>query len=173
MQMVVTMIQIHLKFPETTRNYFKKWNWSTDCTDCICKRRDYYSNYYFKRKDYTTTPKISIESATGQGAVLTAVIKNNELDSVTVVRGGKGYNQDTTFLTVSETGQGAVFESGIQRWTVNEVERMIDSKRVVADDSFPSVSYSRKYELNTVTFMDLEHEIYRKEIRRYQWCQNL
>ena len=76
---------------------------------------------------------------------MTAVIKNNELDSVTVVRGGKGYRQDNTFLTVSETGQGAIFESGIQRWTVNEVERMIDSKRVVADDSFPSVSYSRKY----------------------------
>ena len=48
-------------------------------------------------------------------------------------------------------------ESGIQRWTVNEVERMIDSKRVVADDSFPSVSYSRSMELNIVTFMDLEH----------------
>jgi len=44
-----------------------------------------------KGKDYTTTPKITIESATGQGAILTGVIKNNELDSVTVVRGGKGY----------------------------------------------------------------------------------
>ena len=97
-----------------------------------------------KGSNYSSPPRITV-SGTGRGAILTAIIVNGQLESVSVVSGGRGYTPNETFLTVETPGNGALLESSIQKWTINEVERLINSSRVRNDDSFPTLSYSRKY----------------------------
>ena len=128
-------------------------------------------------KNYKSPPKINV-SGDGFGAILNAVIENGALTSVFVVNGGQGYKQESTNITISETGSGAIFESSIKSWTINEVERSIESFRIKNDDSFPSLSISKKYgiaythlyapralrELLQGTKIDQEGTIYRKDI---------
>ena len=82
---------------------------------------------------YNSNPKIQILGS-GSGAVLTPVIENGQLVEVKIIESGFGYKQVDTVLNVIPTGSGAVFNAKIKSWSINLVERIIQSQKIYPDD---------------------------------------
>ena len=71
---------------------------------------------------YNTPPAISV-AGVGTGAKLVPEIVNGQVRSVKIIQRGIGYGQSTTALTVEAAGEFAIFQSNLQTWQVNEVQK--------------------------------------------------
>ena len=88
-----------------------------------------------KGKNYISTPDLIIDGD-GFGCVITPVMKNNQIDSVFVVEGGRGYSiENTTISVVSpQSNSRTKFDSFIQKWTINLWEKK--QSEISPDDGF-------------------------------------
>jgi hypothetical protein len=110
-------------------------------------------------RNYNSIPDIKI-IGDGKGAKLTPIIVNGQIKSVVVNTSGIGYSKNKTYITVSPTGSGASFESKIQKWTINEVEKLIYFNSIYKDDGYikngyDSIQYTHLYaprELRKVSY---------------------
>jgi len=71
---------------------------------------------------YNTPPTISI-AGVGTGAKLVPEIVGGQVRSVKIIQRGIGYGQSTTALTVEAAGEFAIFQSNLNTWQVNEVQK--------------------------------------------------
>ena len=71
---------------------------------------------------YNTPPAISV-AGVGTGAKLVPEIVDGQVRSVKIIQRGIGYGQSTTALTVEAAGEFAIFQSNLQTWQVNEVQK--------------------------------------------------
>jgi hypothetical protein len=95
---------------------------------------------------YNSPPKLEI-SGDGSGAILTPIIKNGFLTSVKIVNGGSGYNSNNAKIEVIPAGSEAKFEADITSWTINLVEKLINSNQISVDDGVVRNSINANYEL--------------------------
>jgi len=91
------------------------------------------------------SPPTLIVSGPGIGAKLTPIISNGSLTEVKVINGGVGY--DTALINVVSSGTGAEFKSVPQKWTVNLVERNIQSNQITDDDGIIDTGINSNYGL--------------------------
>jgi len=77
-------------------------------------------------QNYNSTPTISI-IGDGIGAVLNPITVNGSITSVKVIESGIGYSQNRTQLIVNSNGSGVSLYPNIQTWTINLVERFLES----------------------------------------------
>ena len=93
---------------------------------------------------YNSPPDIDI-SGDGFGAVLTPVLSNGTISSITVVKGGVGYSKDNTEISITFPGSGVDFSANIQNWRVNNFEKNFES--FTNDDGFISLGTNNDYGL--------------------------
>ena len=63
----------------------------------------------------------------GQGAVLTPVLEDGTISSITVIEKGEGYTDANTSISILVPGEGAEFRASIQNWRLNLFQRHIDN----------------------------------------------
>jgi len=95
---------------------------------------------------YNSPPSFII-SGPGSNAVLTPVISNGSLTQVKVIYGGIGYETKKTSIKVISAGSGAQFKCDISKWTINLVERNINSNQITDDDGFINKGVNSDYGL--------------------------
>jgi len=86
-------------------------------------------------KDYYSIPEINVIGS-GVQAVLLPVIENGFIVDVIIQNPGIGYSKDSTKLVVSNRGKNASLRANIQKWTINLVEKYINSQLVSPEDAF-------------------------------------
>ena len=68
-------------------------------------------------KNINTLPKLNVVSDSGEGCVLSPVISNGRVTSVTVIGGGFDYVEGETSITVEYPGTGSnserIFKDGL------------------------------------------------------------
>ena len=75
--------------------------------------------------------EILVNSTSGKYAVLKPTISSDgKLESVTVLNGGIGYDEETTTLTLINRGENAQFLANVSRWKINQV---IKSSNLISD----------------------------------------
>ena len=89
--------------------------------------------------NYTAAPTINTLGV-GTAAVLTPVISNGRIIDVKVVSGGVGFNTVGTALEVISSGRNFLPECKIKSWTINKVEKNIDSNKILEDDGIIDTS---------------------------------
>lgn len=82
--------------------------------------------------DYESIPDLIFDGP-GYGAVLVPIMQNKKIVKVKVINSGIGYNQDQTKIRVKSRGSGARFQASIQKWTINLLEYLLDSKKIPQD----------------------------------------
>ncbi len=95
---------------------------------------------------YNSPPSFIIYGL-GVGARLTPVISNGSLSEVKVIYGGQGYESKKTTISVVSSGSGAEFKSIPTKWTINLVEKNIQSNQITDDDGFISNGINSNYGL--------------------------
>ena len=85
--------------------------------------------------DYNAIPQIEVIGS-GTGAKLLPIITNGVIQEIKIVSSGINYNPNDTILNVISAGSGASFETSIQTWNVNEVERAISGRTILNNDVF-------------------------------------
>jgi len=90
---------------------------------------------------YNSPPDLIINGV-GSGAVLTPIISNGKITKVNIINGGNGYEQKNTYITVFVPGENCILRSNPQKWTINQVKRLIETNKITSDDS---VAYQGKY----------------------------
>jgi hypothetical protein len=95
---------------------------------------------------YNSPPDITIVGS-GRGARLTPIIENGEIKEVKVINSGYDYDPRNTYLTVTPAGYGAKIRANIKRWTVNNIERLFQTNKIVDDDGIISKSINSDYGL--------------------------
>jgi hypothetical protein len=95
---------------------------------------------------YNSPPSFVISGA-GIGAKLTPIISNGTLSKVNVVYGGQNYESKKTTITVVSSGSGAEFQSIALPWTINLVERNIQSNQITDDDGIIDSGINSNYGL--------------------------
>ena len=95
---------------------------------------------------YNSPPRLNI-SGDGFGAILTPIIEDGFLSSVKIINGGGGYKSANTRIQVVPAGNEAKFEAIITSWTVNLVERLINSNQISVDDGVVRNSINANYGL--------------------------
>lgn len=83
--------------------------------------------------EYNSPPEIKILGE-GSGAILTPIIVDGSITEVKIIDGGFGYVQVDTTLQVIPTGFGAQFRANIKSWSINLVERILQSEKLNPDD---------------------------------------
>ena len=96
--------------------------------------------------EYNSPPSFTI-SGPGIGAKLTPIISNGSLTEVKVIYGGSGYETKKSLITVVSAGSEARFQSIPTEWTINLVERNIDSGQIGDDDGIIDNGINSKYGL--------------------------
>ena len=98
---------------------------------------------------YNSPPEIRILGA-GTGAILTPIIKDGKIEEIIIIDGGFGYEQVTTAIQVVPSGSGAQFRAKIKNWTINAVERIIQSNKLGPDDGILTPALTREKGLQYV-----------------------
>jgi hypothetical protein len=83
--------------------------------------------------NYTASPTINVLGV-GTAAILTPIINNGKITEVKVVSGGVGFNTNGTSLEVIPAGRNLKVECKIKSWTINKVEKNLDSNKILEDD---------------------------------------
>jgi hypothetical protein len=96
-------------------------------------------------QNYISIPKIDI-IGNGFGAILTPIVENGKLIEVKVISSGGGYTNNT-IINIVPAGYGAKFESQIQSWRINLVERFIRNNQITQDDGIIYEGISKNTEL--------------------------
>ena len=84
---------------------------------------------------YNSPPDLVIEGP-GQGALLTPIIQDGLILEIKVITGGFGYIRGSTKIRVVSSGSGAKFQSLTKKWTINLVERYLQTNQITTDDGF-------------------------------------
>jgi len=84
---------------------------------------------------YNSPPDLIIEGS-GQGALLTPIIQDGLIIEVKVITGGFGYVRGSVKIRVVSSGSGSNFQSFAKKWTINLVERYLQTNQITADDGF-------------------------------------
>jgi hypothetical protein len=95
---------------------------------------------------YNSPPDITVVGS-GRGARLTPIIENGELKDVKIINSGYDYDSRNTYLTVTPAGYDAKIRANIKRWTVNNVERLFHTNKIVDDDGIITKSINSDYGL--------------------------
>lgn len=95
---------------------------------------------------YNAPPTILI-SGTGYNAELTPVVKNGQLTDVKIINSGFGYDSKNITLTVVPAGSGGLLKTNPKQWTVNLVERLINSNKITEDDGILTRSINSEFGL--------------------------
>jgi YHYH protein len=85
--------------------------------------------------NYFSVPDIII-SGDGVGAKAKANILNGQIISVDIIDSGIGYSENSTVITATTPGEGAIFSSNLKEWKINQVERYAKIGDVNSDDGF-------------------------------------
>ena len=100
-------------------------------------------NVEYGGEEYYSVPDLIITdtSKSGTGAVLRAIIKNNKLDSVKVIKSGIGYSSADTSVSVVSSGINQVFDSNVRHLTIvtNEI---FESNKLLIDGDEGNLKYS-------------------------------
>jgi len=98
--------------------------------------------------NYNAPPDLQlIVQGMGVGAILTPVVQDGVLTEVKVVYGGVGYGTDSVKIEVISPGSGANLNFQPKQWTVNLVERCIQSNQITDDDGIVDTSINSSYGL--------------------------
>ena len=73
-------------------------------------------------KQYLSPPDIVV-TGDGTGAVVTPVLSNGTISAVNVIEGGSGYSQQNVGMSILFPGSGVKFNSILQEWRINLVEK--------------------------------------------------
>ena len=95
---------------------------------------------------YNTPPTLNI-SGVGTGAVLVPIMSNGTISDVGVVSPGLGYEQGKSVVNVTPSGKGAEFKSNPKSWNINNVERLIQTKKIEKDDGVFVNGLNSEYEI--------------------------
>ena len=82
---------------------------------------------------YNSPPTLNI-SGIGTGAVLVPIMSNGTISDVGVVSPGLGYEQGKSVVNVTPSGKDSKFRSNPLSWNINNVERLIQTKKIEKDD---------------------------------------
>ena len=84
---------------------------------------------------YKDTPVLSVvdSSNRGAGAVLTAVVQNGGISSVTIDEGGIDYNPATTSIVPLPIGNGALVEATVQYYQFNRYQEVVNNSNWTFD----------------------------------------
>jgi hypothetical protein len=89
--------------------------------------------------NYTSSPTI-YTSGIGTSAVLTPIVSDGKLVEVKVINGGVGFSTSGTSLGVVAAGKDFKSEVKIKSWTINNVEKYLNTKQILDDDGIIEVS---------------------------------
>jgi hypothetical protein len=98
---------------------------------------------------YNAPPNI-IVSGKGTGVKMTPIVRNGELKEVKIINSGYGYDSRNTYLNVISSGQDAQLRANMKRWTINTIERLIQTNKIVDDDGIIAKSINSEYGLQYV-----------------------
>jgi len=92
-------------------------------------------------QDYSSAPLLSVNSTSGVGARLRAVVSNDgKISSVVVINGGIGYGSDTT-ITVTPNGKNAYIEASVRDLTVNKLSKFDNEIVIKNPDNDEGLEY--------------------------------
>ena len=103
----------------------------------------------FGGSGYNSPPEIRTIGS-GDGAILTPIIENGVIQEVRIIDGGFGYKQVDTVLQVVPTGSGAQFRANITSWSINYIEKIIQSEKLNPDDGIITSALSAEKGLQYV-----------------------
>jgi hypothetical protein len=95
---------------------------------------------------YNSVPDLVV-TGSGFGAKLIPIIRDGQLVSVIIENKGKGYTKNSTSIDVIPSGTKLKLNANIKSWRVNDVERLIGTKKISDDDSIIVNSSNETYEL--------------------------
>jgi hypothetical protein len=98
---------------------------------------------------YNSPPEIKVLGS-GSGAILTPVIVNGVIEQVIIIDGGFGYKQVDTAIQVVPTGSGAQFRAKIKSWSINAIERILQSEKLNPDDGIVTSALTQEKGLQYV-----------------------
>ena len=93
---------------------------------------------------YNSPPTLNI-SGVGTGAILVPIMSNGTISAVSVVSPGLSYQQGESVVNVTPSGKGAEFRSNPLSWNINNVERLIQTKKIEKDDGVFINGINSKY----------------------------
>lgn len=96
--------------------------------------------------NYNSPPHIYI-GGPGNNAKLVPIIENGYLVEVKVLNGGYGYDANNITLTVTPAGSGGVIRTIPTVWTINQVERLLYTDKIPADDGIIAKSINSEFGL--------------------------
>lgn len=96
--------------------------------------------------DYNSSPDIII-SGTGNGAKITPIVENGQLTEVKIINPGYGYSSNDITLTVVAAGVNGQLRTNPKQWTINLVERLINTKKIASDDGVIARSINSSFGL--------------------------
>ena len=108
---------------------------------------------------YNTPPRFEFDGP-GFGCKLTPVLEGGELVDVKVVFGGKGYDRVKSSIKVISSGTDAKFETVPKQYTVNLVERLIQSEKITDDDGIIDTG------INSDTGLQFTHAYAPRKLRK-------
>jgi len=95
---------------------------------------------------YNSPPNLIVEGE-GSGVLLTPIVSDGQLLEVKVISTGAGYLQKNTTITVEKSGINARFKANINRWNINEVEKLIETQQILNDDGIIASALNSDYGL--------------------------
>jgi len=82
---------------------------------------------------YNSIPDLQI-SGPGLGEILTPIVNQGSLSEVRVIQGGVGFSTNKTFLNIISAGSNCKLQSTPKKWTINLVQRNVQSNQITDDD---------------------------------------
>lgn len=98
---------------------------------------------------YNSPPDIIINGS-GNGAKLTPIIKNGELTEVKIIDSGYGYLSNDIAITVVPAGIGGQLRVTPKQWTINLIERLLQTSKIGTDDGIISSGLNSNFGLQYV-----------------------
>ena len=95
-------------------------------------------------RQYLSPPDIVV-TGDGTGAVVTPVLENGAISSVKVLESGTGYTQQNTSMSVLFPGSGVKFNSVLESWRINLVQKNWD--QFADDDGYITQGRNTKFQL--------------------------
>ena len=108
---------------------------------------------------YNTPPRFEFDGP-GFGCKLTPVLEDGRLVDVKVIFGGKGYDRVKSSIKVISSGTDAKFETVPKQYTVNLVERLIQSEKITDDDGIIDTG------INSDTGLQFTHAYAPRKLRK-------
>ncbi len=82
---------------------------------------------------YNSPPTLNI-SGVGTGGILVPIMSNGTISDIGIVSPGLGYEQGKSVVNVTPSGKDVQLRSNPKAWNINNVERLIQTKKIEKDD---------------------------------------